>query len=221
MLDVSNLTCEITMTRTPIEIVQDMDLQVRGGEAVAITGRSGTGKTTILRTIAGLHPMRAGSVAISGEAMAGSEERRAAVRLKHIGFVYQDCRLLEQLDAVRNVALAARIQGHGRRRAVELAEEMLGRVGLGHRLHHRPRQLSGGECQRVGIARALIGEPSLILADEPTGSLGREYRDEILELLRDVAGESTAILVVTHDADISRWCDRTYRLGQGKLTPSV
>lgn len=220
VLDVSSLTCAIAYRKKRIEIVKDMDLVLRGGETVSIMGRSGAGKTTILRAIAGLHTPVGGRVEVAGHPMAGSESERARVRLRHIGFVYQDFRLINQLDALDNVALAARLQGRPRDEAMDLARAMLDRVGLGGRAHHRPAQLSGGECQRVGIARALMGNPTLILADEPTGSLDEESRDDILDLLRGATEGGAGLLIVTHDPGIAARCQRTYRLREGSLAIS-
>lgn len=220
VLDVSDLDCEIPLKKGPFPVARGMCLSLRGGEAVAITGRSGAGKTTILRTIAGLHPSTRGTVTVAGHSMNASDAERATVRLHHIGFVYQDYRLVEQLTALENVALAARLQGARRDEAMDRAKEMLARVDLSHRLSHRPATLSGGECQRVGIARALMGGPELILADEPTGSLDQDIRDEILGLLRATAGAQAGILVVTHDPAIAAWADRTYRLRDAALSPA-
>lgn len=217
VLEVTDLTCEISHRGSMIGIARGLHLEVNGGETVAITGRSGSGKTTILRTIAGLHAPVSGTITVAGETMSGSQQHRANLRLQHIGFIYQDFRLIAQLNAVDNVALSARLQGKTRTQAQDLARAILQRVGLSHRLQHRPHQLSGGERQRIGIARALVGNPSLILADEPTGSLDQENRDEILALLREVANEDTGLVVVTHDPVVTAWATCRYQLRDGTL----
>lgn len=186
------------------------------GEWVSIVGPSGSGKSTLLNILGGLDRQSEGSVVISGtEVKALTEDQLARFRRESIGFVFQQSHLIPYLDATENVMLAQYF--HSIPDRIE-AEEALRRVGLEHRLHHRPSQLSGGEQQRVGIARALINNPSLLLADEPTGNLDRPNTKNVLELLRDLhKQEGFTIVVVTHDPYVSQWAGRILSMEDGRI----
>ena len=188
------------------------------GEAVAILGASGSGKTTLLGLMAGLDAPSAGRVMLDGvDFLSLDEDGRAALRGRLIGFVFQSFQLLPALTALENVMLPLELAG--RRGARESAAALLGRVGLSSRLTHYPRQLSGGEQQRVAVARAFAGNPRLLLADEPTGNLDAATGQEIIDLMFDLNRESrTTLLLVTHDEALARRCRRRLRLTAGRLT---
>ena len=187
------------------------------GEWVSIVGPSGSGKSTLLNILGGLDRQSEGSVVINGTDISSlSEDALARFRRESIGFVFQQSHLIPYLDATENVMLAQYFHSIPDRSE---AEEALRRVGLDRRLGHRPSQLSGGEQQRVGIARALINNPSLLLADEPTGNLDRPNTKNVLELLRDLhLQEGFTIVVVTHDPYVSQWASRVLSMEDGRIT---
>jgi putative ABC transport system ATP-binding protein len=193
-----------------------VDCTVESGEWVSIMGPSGSGKSTLLNILGGLDRPSAGTVSISGtDINVLSEDGLARFRRETIGFVFQQSHLIPYLDAAENVMLAQYFHSIPERGE---AEDALRRVGLGHRLHHRPSQLSGGEQQRVCIARALINEPSLLLADEPTGNLDRTNTKNILELLTDLhAQKRFTVVVVTHDPFVSPWGRRIISMEDGRI----
>jgi putative ABC transport system ATP-binding protein len=203
-----------------IQVLKDLHLQVPAGEFLALMGPSGSGKSTLLNLIGGLdHPTR-GSVTIAGERVDQlTDHRLAAWRARHIGFVFQLYNLLPVLTAERNVELPlllTHLSRSERRRHVETALEA---VGLLNRAQHYPRQLSGGEQQRVGIARGIVTDPTLLLCDEPTGDLDRKAGDEILNLLQALNREhGKTIIMVTHDPHASARASRTVYLNKGQLT---
>ncbi|MGA2015832.1 MAG: ABC transporter ATP-binding protein [Opitutaceae bacterium] len=203
-----------------IQVLKDLHLQVPAGEFLALMGPSGSGKSTLLNLIGGLdHPTR-GSVTIAGERVDQlTDHRLAAWRARHIGFVFQLYNLLPVLTAERNVELPlllTHLSRSERRRHVETALEA---VGLRNRAQHYPRQLSGGEQQRVGIARGIVTDPTLLLCDEPTGDLDRKAGDEILNLLQALNREhGKTIIMVTHDPHASARASRTVYLNKGQLT---
>ncbi|RZI82875.1 MAG: ABC transporter ATP-binding protein [Microbacterium sp.] len=195
-----------------VRVLRGLSFDVAAGERVALIGRSGSGKSTVLNLSAGRLVTRVGTVTVAGENLATlSADERADMRLQHIAHVHQDFRLLPRYSALENVELPLLLQGVTRVEARERAREALDRVDLGRRASHRPKQLSGGEQQRVAIARAVVRQPTLLLADEPTGSLDVELRDEILTLMFDLCSES-AIVLVTHDPAVAEAAHRTVQL---------
>lgn len=207
----------------PQWVLRDLDLEVKAREAVAVIGPSGSGKSTLLNIIGTLDRLDRGSVRLSGRDVTTlSDTALAAFRIREIGFVFQLHHLLPQLTALENVLLPTlpRSTGIDSRAANDRGRELLDRVGLGDRLHHRPGRLSGGECQRVAVVRALINRPGIILADEPTGSLDRRTAEDLSELLVRLNDEDgTTLVVVTHSAALATHMKRTLRLVDGKLEP--
>ena len=202
-----------------VRAVDGVDLTVRRGEIVLVMGPSGSGKTTLLTMIGGLLHPTSGSVVIQGvDITTLPESRLADVRRERVGFVFQTFNLLEALSAVENVELALNVAGVAGRSARERAESLLVDSGLSHRLHFRPRVLSGGEKQRVSIARALANAPLLILADEPTANLDSKHGHDVMTLLRDLARrERRSVVVVSHDHRIREIADRVLWLEDGRF----
>ena len=202
----------------PLRVLHGVSLVVGAGELVSVVGASGSGKTTMLSIMGTLDDPTSGVVRIDGMDVAALRPSdRAALRARRIGFVFQQFFLLPALSAQENVALGLLYSGVGSRERSRRAAEALERVGLGHRLGHRPGQLSGGEQQRVAIARALVRDPGVLFADEPTGSLDSTTGDSILELLTAVARVGTAVVIITHDASIAARTQRQVRVHDGRI----
>jgi lipoprotein-releasing system ATP-binding protein len=199
-----------------------VDLQVQPAERVAIIGTSGSGKTTLLQIMGGLDEPNEGEVFINGEAMHGSNETaKGDLRNRYVGFIYQFHHLLPEFTAEENVAMPLMIRREPKAAAIEKARDLLGRVGLGERLHHKPGELSGGERQRAAVARALITRPQLVLADEPTGNLDAGNGEHVLNLMLELNQElKTSLVIVTHDHSIAARMDRILVLEDGILKPS-
>jgi putative ABC transport system ATP-binding protein len=216
-----NLTRTFRMSSGPVTALRDVSIRVSPGDYVAITGPSGCGKSTLLHLLGCVDAPTSGSLLFEGrDAAALSESERSRIRLARIGFVFQRFFLLPMLDAWENVELPqAEIGGApGARRA--RTRELLEYVGLGDRAHHRPSQLSGGEMQRVAIARALANRPALLLADEPTGELDEDTGEQIADLFDRVHADGTAIVVVTHNAQLAGRARRHLGMKRGTLEAS-
>ena len=201
------------------EVLRGVDLKVGRGELVAVVGPSGAGKTTLLYLLGGLARPSAGSVTVSGSMFSSlGDAEISRLRNQKLGFVFQTHNLLPELDAEDNVALPLRVGGKGAAAAAATARQLLQEVGLGHRLGHKPGELSGGEQQRVAVARALVGRPDLLLADEPTGNLDRANSDAVFELLQQTARDrGQAVVMVTHNDELAARADRIVRMRDGRV----
>jgi lipoprotein-releasing system ATP-binding protein len=219
VLSTAGLTRSFTQGGETIEVLRGVDLAVAPGEIVALLGPSGSGKSTLLQAVGLLEGGFGGSIRIAGEEVSKLDnDRRTQVRRDRIGFVYQFHHLLPDFSAAENVILPQLIRDAAPDDAKERAESLLSALGLGHRLTHRPSQLSGGEQQRVAVARALANRPALVLADEPTGNLDEATADRVFdEFLGLVRGEGSAALVATHNERLALRMDRVLRLHEGRL----
>ncbi|MFA0544679.1 lipoprotein-releasing ABC transporter ATP-binding protein LolD [Vibrio splendidus] len=201
------------------EVLKGVSFEIEKGELVAIIGTSGSGKSTLLHILGALDDASDGSVSFLGQDLASlSSNKQAKLRNQHLGFVYQFHHLLSDFSALENVAMPLLIGGEKLAKAKEEAQRLLDKVGLSHRVDHRPSELSGGERQRVAIARALVNKPALVLADEPTGNLDHNTALSIYDLMRELNREyDTAFLVVTHDGELAGKMDRQLHMQDGLL----
>ena len=201
-----------------VQALRQVDLSVAAGELVAVMGPSGSGKTTLLNCLSGLDDIDAGTVVIGGESIHQmSDARRTRHRARAMGFVFQAFNLIPVFSAVENVELPLLLAGKPAKTARAAARETLERVGLGHRLDHRPAELSGGEQQRVTVARALAGRPLLVWADEPTGNLDTETAAAVMDLLRELNDDGLTLLLVTHDDEIGASAGRRVVVRDGEV----
>ena len=221
MLDVTGVSKHYPGPAGPVAVLSGVDLRLAAGESLSIVGPSGSGKSTLLHVLGALDPPSAGTVRLDGiDPYALGDRGLAAFRNRQVGFVFQDHHLLPQCTVLENVLVPTLVaegdRAAFRRRALELLEQ----VGLSHRLPHRPAELSGGEKQRVSIARALVCQPRLVLCDEPTGNLDHETSDAVADLLLELhRRRQTILVVVTHNLDLARRFAATSRLADGRLQP--
>jgi len=217
ILKISHVSKTYRAAGRALNVLEDIDFSVAAGSTVAIVGPSGSGKTTLLGLSAGLDRCTIGSVELNGIVIDGlDEDERADIRNRYVGFIFQNFQLLPTLTALENVMVPLELRGekHVRSRAKELMEK----VGLGDRLHHYPVELSGGEQQRVSLARAFSGQPRILFADEPTGNLDAETSARIEELLFDLNREAgTTLIIVTHNAELAANTQRIIRLAGGRV----
>ena len=219
VIKLTGLTRSFEQGGVRIDVLRGVDLTVQPGEVVALLGPSGSGKSTLLQAVGLLEGGFGGRIEITGTDATGlSSDERTTLRRDRIGFVYQFHHLLPDFNAAENVVLPQLVAGTGRGAAKARAEELLSALGLAERLDHRPSQLSGGEQQRVAVARALANKPALVLADEPTGNLDEATADKVLgQFLELVRGTGSAALVATHNERLAARMDRVVRLHEGKL----
>jgi putative ABC transport system ATP-binding protein len=207
-------------------ILRDLSATFYAGETVVLMGKSGSGKSTLLNLISAIDTPTGGDVRIGGQSLTQlSEQERTLFRRRHIGFVFQFFNLVSTLTVLENVLLPLELNGHSRHEGRQAAQEMLARVGLEQRANSFPDRLSGGEQQRISIARALIHDPLLILADEPTGNLDSDTSEQVLDLLDTLTRQAgKSLIMVTHSPDAARMADRVFQLHEGRLrehTPSL
>jgi lipoprotein-releasing system ATP-binding protein len=218
-VEIAGLTRSFEQGGVRIDVLRGVDLRVEPGEIVGLLGPSGSGKSTMLQATGLLEGGFGGRIAIAGtDASAFGGDERTALRRDHIGFVYQFHHLLPDFTAIENVVLPQLVAGKTQSEAQARGVELLSGLGLGERLDHRPSQLSGGEQQRVAVARALANKPELVLADEPTGNLDEATADRVFDqLLKLVRGEGSAALIATHNERLAVAMDRVVRLHEGRL----
>ncbi len=217
MIEINNVKKSYVQGEQNIEVLKGLSLKVEAGETVAITGPSGCGKTTLLSLLSGLERTDSGTLSINNTDITNlSEKSITEFRSKNLGIVFQKFHLFSHLNALENVSLPLEILKDSE--ANNKSQKLLDRVGLSHRLDHTPGQLSGGECQRVGLARALVTDPQIILADEPTGSLDANTGQAVMDLLFELVKQKNKTLVlVTHNTELAHRCDRVVSLSEGKI----
>lgn len=220
ILSAEGLERSYTIGRTTLDVLKGVSLEIQAGETVSIMGQSGSGKSTLLHVLGGLDNPRVGKVHFKGQSVYGmSGPRRARFRAENVGFVFQAFHLLPELDIVENVALPAMAQRANGRAARQRAKELLEEVGLGERIGHRPQELSGGEQQRVAIARSLMNDPDIIFADEPTGNLDSKTGAKVLHyLFQLVETRRHTLVLVTHSQEVASNCSRELFLKDGALS---
>jgi len=213
----------MTYTEGPndVEVLSSINLHIEPGERIAIVGQSGSGKSTLLHLLGGLDLPTAGSVWVDGQEMSRlSDAKRGLIRNQSLGFIYQFHHLLPEFTAIENVAMPLLIRGVDTDAAKRKASGLLDEIGLGHRLEHRPVELSGGERQRAAIARALVTEPSIVLADEPTGNLDAKTAQGVFDMMLELNTRiNTALVMVTHDLSLANKMDKVLHLESGTLMP--
>jgi lipoprotein-releasing system ATP-binding protein len=221
-VEVSDLNKSYEVGSQRLHVLRDLELSVANGEMVAVVGASGVGKSTLLHVLGGLDRADQGQIRVADtDLRAMSDNDLVQFRNRHVGFVFQFHHLLPEFDAAENVEMPMRIARRPLDEARQRATDLLGRVGLGERLEHRPGMLSGGEQQRVAVARALVMGPSLLLADEPTGDLDESTADALHDLLREMHRErQLTSIIATHNPRLASACDRVLRMEHGQLHPA-
>lgn len=216
-------TTGITKSFGSLQVLKGIDLTIKKGEFVSIIGASGAGKTTLLQIIGSLDKADQGELTVDGVKLNQlSEKKLAEFRNQHIGFVFQFHQLLPEFTALENVCIPGFIAGRKKQEVEQQANDLLHKMGLSERIHHKPSELSGGEKQRVAVCRALINRPSLILADEPSGSLDSANKKELHSLLRQLCNEyGLTVLVVTHDKELAEVSDRIIEMRDGTILSST
>lgn len=219
LLQTKDITRVFKQGGESLAVLNNVEVQIKSGEMVALVGPSGSGKSTFLQTVGLLDRPTSGQLIINGEDIAkASDEKRTQMRRDYLGFVYQFHYLLPEFSAIENVVIPQMIAGVKRKDAMEQAEEMLTKLGLSHRLSHRPATLSGGEQQRVAIARALANKPKLLLADEPTGNLDPETSESVFEILIDlVKQQGIGAIIATHNMQIAERMTRIMEIKNGRV----
>lgn len=218
IISLENIRKTYDLGQVKIEVLKGLNTTIKKNEYVAIMGPSGSGKSTLMNILGCLDKPSNGSYVLNGTDVSRmDDDELAEVRNKEIGFVFQTFNLLARLSGIENVALPLIYAGIKKSDRIKRAEDILKAVGLGHRMHHRPNELSGGERQRVAVARALVNNPSIILADEPTGNLDTRTSYEIMELFEDIHRKGNTVIIVTHEEDIARYAHRIIRIRDGVI----
>ncbi len=206
------------MGKQAITVLKGISLNIMKNEYVALMGPSGSGKSTLMNILGCLDSPTSGTYILNGHDVSTMpDDELAAVRNKEIGFVFQQFNLLPRLTAAENVALPLVYAGIAKKTRIEMAMEVIQKVGLGDRSHHKPNEMSGGQCQRVAIARALVNNPSIILADEPTGNLDTKTSNEIMDIFSKIHESGNTVVLVTHEEDIANYARRVVRLRDGVI----
>jgi putative ABC transport system ATP-binding protein len=218
IIHLENILKSYYMGKQAISVLKGISLDIMKNEYVALMGPSGSGKSTLMNILGCLDSPTAGTYILNGHDVSKMEDDElATVRNKEIGFVFQQFNLLPRLSAAENVALPLVYAGIPKKTRIEMAMEVINKVGLGDRSHHKPNELSGGQCQRVAIARALVNNPSIILADEPTGNLDSKTSDEIMDIFGKIQEAGNTVVLVTHEEDIANHAKRVIRLRDGVI----
>ncbi len=218
MIETENLRKVYYNGEIEVEALRGVEFQIEDGEFVSIMGPSGSGKSTMMHILGCLHKATSGNYWLDGVDIGGlGDDELAHIRNEKIGFVFQQFNLLARRSALENVVLPLVYRGLSRKERNEKAKQSLEEVGLGHRLEHWPNELSGGQKQRVAISRALVNDPSLLLADEPTGNLDTDTGSEIMKIFQDLNDTGHTVVVVTHEPHIAKYADRILHLRDGKL----
>lgn len=218
MIEIKNLTKSFKDGESEIKVLKGIDFKAETGEFVAIMGRSGAGKSTLLYQMSLLDEPTSGEIFIDGKDMSTlSIEEKTGFRLSQLGYVFQDYALLPEMTALENVALPLLMQGVPEKKAYDRASEHLKKVGLGERLHNLPSKLSGGEQQRVSIARAIAHDPKILFADEPTANLDNESSKLVIDIFKELHKEGQTIIMVTHEQEYSHAAERIIRIDDGKI----
>ena len=222
ILELKNIHKNFRLGEDDIEVLNGIEISIQQGETFAIVGPSGSGKTTLLQIIGLLDSPTSGELYIRGESPEDlNDKSKSRLRNAFFGFIYQFHHLLNEFTALENTMMPLLIREQKTNEARTKAQDLLIRIGLEHRINHKPHELSGGECQRVAVARALVTSPSLILADEPTGNLDPETADRVFDSFLDLNRSlNTSLIMVTHNQELAKRMDKVYELNFGKLIPS-
>ncbi|GIZ10073.1 ABC transporter ATP-binding protein [Flavobacterium sp. UMI-01] len=218
LIKITNITRNFTLGDETVYVLKGIDLEINKGEYVALMGPSGSGKSTLMNLLGCLDTPTSGTYILNGKDVSQMKDNElAAIRNKEIGFVFQTFNLLPRMNALDNVALPMIYAGYRKPERTARAQEVLTQVGLADRMDHQPNQLSGGQRQRVAVARALVNNPSIILADEPTGNLDSKTSVEIMMLFNEIHSKGNTVILVTHEEDIAAYAHRVIRLRDGKI----
>ena len=222
ILELKNIHKNFRLGEDDIEVLNGIEISIQQGETFAIVGPSGSGKTTLLQIIGLLDSPTSGELYVRGKSPEDlNDKSKSRLRNEFFGFIYQFHHLLNEFTALENTMMPLLIREQTTKEARTKAQDLLIRIGLEHRINHKPHELSGGECQRVAVARALVTSPSLILADEPTGNLDPETADRVFDSFLDLnLSLNTSLIMVTHNQELAKRMDKVYELNFGKLIPS-
>ena len=222
ILELKNIHKNFRLGEDDIEVLDGIEISIEQGETFAIVGPSGSGKTTLLQIIGLLDSPTSGELYVRGKSPEDlNDKSKSRLRNEFFGFIYQFHHLMNEFTALENTMMPLLIRNQTTKEASAKAQDLLIRIGLEHRVNHKPHELSGGECQRVAVARALVTSPSLILADEPTGNLDPETADRVFDSFLDLNRSlNTSLIMVTHNQELAKRMDKVYELNFGKLIPS-